>query len=416
MIYGEMEVLGIADVPHISTMFYLNTTKWIQWKIRINDENLEIQAEDSITEIPLKDIIFVDRSLSQAIINKIQNTSRHGAVIIIDYKKEASIGVGEVIFTTVLAGKKTDISNLKYLLMSLLGMKVDPLVGSMRAEEIRLLCLLASGVNKTDMLIPIFDGDEDLLYRTFAAVKAKELVDEYTVLTPLGVELVNKVKGIEKKKIGSDIITKFDELRKVWDYLDKLSLDCHTNKLLWKSGSSTLCGNVSTVDVIKYLPLKNISEMKIEMCDNCCGMGLVINTANDTSILLKSHDYSIIVAFYGLLSRDEDIQIRILFFFYVGYTAEKDILDILQINSFEYERHYRQLVFKELVDEQVMELTSEGLNLIYKKIIGDVSVLLEHEPLEYNSDNFKRFEQIKMASAKRRVLATLQEKHSQVDA
>lgn len=411
-----MEVLGIADVPHISTMFYLNATKWVQWNIRISGENLEIQAEHSFTEIPLKNIMFVDRPLSQAIITKIQNTSRHGAVMVIDYKKEASIGMGEVIFTTVLAGKKTDMSNLKYLLMSLLGMKVDPLIGSMRAEEIRLLCLLASGVNKTDILIPIFDGDKELLYETFAAVKAKELVDEYAVLTPLGVELVNKVKGIEKRKIGSDVITKFDELRKVWDCLDKLSLDCDTNKLLWKSGSSTLCGNVCTVDVIKYLPLKHISEIKIEMCDNCCGMGLVMNTANDSSILLKSHDYSIIVAFYGLLNRDDDIQIRVLFCFYLGYTAEKDILDILKINSFEYGRHYRQLVSKELVDEQTMELTSKGLNLIYKKIIGDVSVLLEHEPLKYNSDNFKRFEQIKMASAKRRVLATLQEKHSQVDA
>jgi hypothetical protein len=116
-----MEFLGIADVPHISTMFYLNTTKWVQWKIRVSDENLEILEDDSITEIPLKNIMFVDRPLSQAIVNKIQITSRHGAVMVIDHKKKASIGVGEGIFTTVLAGKKTDISNLKYLLMSLLA-------------------------------------------------------------------------------------------------------------------------------------------------------------------------------------------------------------------------------------------------------------------------------------------------------
>jgi hypothetical protein len=293
-------------------------------------------------------------------------------------------------------------------------MKVDPLVGNMRAEEIRLLCLLASGVNKTDILIPIFDGDEEMLHRAFAAIKAKELVDEYAALTPLGVELVNKVKGIEKKKMGSDVNTKFDELRKVWDYLDKLSLDRDTHKLLWKSGDSTLCGNVSTADIMKYLPIKDISEIKIEMYDNSCGMGLVMNTANDTSILLKSHDYSIIVAYYGILNGNEDIQIRILFCFYLGHTAEKDILNVLQISSLEYERHYQQLEYKGFVNEQLMELTNEGLNLVYKKIIGDVSVLLEYEPSDCNSDNFKRFEQIKIASAKRRVLAALHEKHAQV--
>ncbi|MDW7733416.1 MAG: hypothetical protein SCH66_13445 [Methanolobus sp.] len=413
MIYGEMEFLGISDVPHISTMFYINPTKWVQWMVRLTDESLEIQTDDSITAIPLKDILFVDRPLSQAIASKVQNSSRHGAVMVIDYKKKATIGIGDILFSMIFAGKKTDVYNLKYLLMSLLGLKVDPLVGSMRAEDIRLLCLLASGVNKMDMLIPIFDGEEDLLYRAFAALKTKDLVDEYASLTPMGVEIVDKVRGVERKKMGLDVVDKFEELKKVWDCLDTLSTTHDTNRILWKCGDSSLCGNVSIADIMKYLPLKEIAKIKIEMGKNS-SMNLVMHTTKDTNILLKSHDHSVIFALYGILNMNEDTQIRILFCLYLGYTSENEILHSLQMPSFKYDYHYQALLDKKLLDEQSRELTNKGLGLVYNKIVGDASVLLHYHSLDHKSGNFKRFEQIKKENAKKKVLNALQSKHVQI--
>ncbi|MEZ5334807.1 MAG: hypothetical protein R2741_06030 [Methanolobus sp.] len=184
MIYGEIDFLGIADIPRINTIFGIDNTLWTEWKIVLRDKEMEIQTESRSTWLSLDDILIVDRPLPHAILHKIQNSSRRSSVMVIDYKKEATIGIGEIVSSMIIAGKKSDVSNLKYMLMSLLGFRADPLIGTMKPEDIRLLCLLSSGLNSLDMLLPIFEGDEELINRTFAALKGKNLVDKYATLTP----------------------------------------------------------------------------------------------------------------------------------------------------------------------------------------------------------------------------------------
>ncbi len=407
MIYAEMDFMGIADIPRISTMFYIDNTKWAHWKVNLTDEYLEVHSDTRNILIKLEDILFVDRPLSQAIINKIQNSSRHAAVIVIDYKKAAFIGEGDVLNSMVLAGKKTDISNIKYMLLSLLGLKVDPLVGSMKPEEIRLLCLLASGVNNMDLLVPIFDGNDELLHKTFSSLKAKKLVDDYAAITSLGSKLVNKVRGAEKKKIGCDVHDKFDDLKKVWDCMDSTFESCQTNRMIWKSGNSTLCGNIEMVDIKDFLPVRKIIQIEVDICKNYCSMDLILYTGNNSHILLRSHDYSIIIAFYGILNKEEDMQIRVLFCLYLGYDIESDILEILQISLENFTGHYLYLVNNGLYNEEDSILTSKGLNLVYKKVLGDISVLFKCTTFKYNSDNFKRIEKIKKECAKKKVIDLL---------
>ncbi|MBP1908240.1 hypothetical protein [Methanolobus bombayensis] len=413
MIYGDIEFIGIADIPRINTIFGIDNTLWEPWKVILTDKEMEIRTDYRSIHLSLENILIVDRPLPHAILSKIQNASRHGAIIVIDYKKEATIGIGEVVSSMIIAGKKSDVSNLKYMLMSLLGVSADPIIGTMKPEDIRLLCLLSSGINSLDLLIPIFEGDDELVSRTFASLKSKGLVDKYAALTPLGIDLVDRVRGVDKKKLGSDIQEDFDNLATVWNCLDcnMAPSDDETNRIIWKCGNSKLCGNVATVDINKFICPLNIEDIELDIPENTCFMDLMIQTKNDASIVLKSRDFSVIIALYGCLNPEEDIQIRILFSFYLGYTNQQEIQNWLQISSDIFERHCKLLAKNNYLELENYELTNSGLNLVHRKIIGDVSVLVKWTCFEYKSENFKKIETRKKECAKKKILDILQSKH-----
>jgi hypothetical protein len=413
VIYGEIEFIGIVDIPRINTIFSIDNTQWAPWKVILSDKEMQIQTSDRIIHVNLENILIVDRPLPHAILCKLQNSSRHGAVIVIDYKKNATIGIGEVVSSMIVAGKKSDVSNLKYMLMSLLGVKADPIIGTMKPEDIRLLCLLASGINSLDMLIPIFEGDDEMVNRTFASLKTKGLVDKYATLTPLGLDLVDRVKGVEKKKLGSDIQEDFDNLSTVWNCLDYNMGPCvdETNRIIWKFGNSKLCGNVATSDINKFICPTSIETIEVEIPENTCFMDLMIHTINDAFVVLKSRDYSVILAIYGCLNLKEDVQIRILFCFYLGFVTEAEILNFLQISFSCLAQHCKILVENKLLDWDAKELTNAGLNLVHRKIIGDVAVLFNWSCFEYKSENFKKIETRKKECAKKKIMDILHSKH-----
>jgi hypothetical protein len=283
----------------------------------------------------------------------------------------------------------------------------------MKAEDIRLLCLLASGINSFDMLVPIFDGDDEIVNRTFASLISKGLVDEYATLTSLGTDLVDRVKGVEKKRLGSSIQEDFENLSTMWNCLDCSMPPCdeETNRIIWKCGNSKLCGNVTTVDINKFIRPASIERIAVEIPENTGSIDLIIYTMDDAHIVLKSRDYSVILALYGCLNLKEDIQIRILFCFYLGYNTESVILGFLQISSSCLAKHCQILVYNKLLDRETKELTNSGLNLVHRKIIGDVSVLFKWSCFEYNSENFRKIETQKKECAKKKILNILQSKH-----
>ncbi|MDW7732955.1 MAG: hypothetical protein SCH66_11070 [Methanolobus sp.] len=375
---------------------------------------MEIHTSSDVSLIPLKIIELVDRPLSQVVASKIQSSTKHGYFLVIDYKQEASIGYGNVLFSLVIAGRKEDVSTLKYFLLSLLGSGSDPVVGNFRAEELLLLFLFSAKINNADAILPLFDGDSVLLQKTYDDLKKNGMVDEYASLTSSGMDIVEKIKGSDKKRTGFDVDSKFDEFSSNWLSADEHPTIPEANKILWKQGNSSLSGFVATEDLWKYLDIKKISKVELRKITGT-GLGLLVHTFDRATIFLVSNDSSIVLALYGILNKGEDSQIRILFTFYLGYESNRDVVEYLELGEYEIGQHCSQLAQKGIMDEQCKGITRKGLDLIYKKLIGDVSVLLENDPVKDNLGEFDRLDQMKKLSAKKRVMEALQNKYMQLE-
>ncbi|MEZ5334808.1 MAG: hypothetical protein R2741_06035 [Methanolobus sp.] len=221
------------------------------------------------------------------------------------------------------------------------------------------------------------------------------------------------LRGVEKKELGSNLQEEFDNLANVWNCLDCTmpASDDETNRVIWKCGNSKLCGNVATSDLKKFVCPRSIEAVDVIIPENTCFMDLVLSTINDATIVMKSRDYSIILAIYGCLNKKEDTQMRIMFCFYLGFTDEKDILEFLQIPVSFYDKHCQILVQKRLLDWKSRELTNEGLNLVHRKLIGDISILFDWTCFEYKSENFRKIEKQKKECAKKKILDILHNKH-----
>jgi hypothetical protein len=409
-----MDFYGISGIPQISAIYHVDSSKWGECKARLTDENLEIRTSSKVSLIPLKQIEFVDRPLSLLVASRIKSSTKHGYFLMIDYKQKATIGNGNILFSLVLAGKKEDVSAFKYFLISLLGSESDPVVGNLMAEELRLLFLFAAGINKADVILPLFDGDSALLQKTFSDLKMKDMVDDYALLTSLGRDAVEKIKGSDRKRNSSDMDSQFDELSGNGAFVDEHSSTPVENKVLWKHGNSSLSGSIATEDLWKYLDIRQISKTELKKITGT-GLGMLMHTFDRTTISFASHDSSVVLALYGILNKREDSQIRILFTFYLGYETNRNVLEYLELSEHDFAHHCNQLARKGILDEYCKGITGKGLDLLYKKLIGDASVLLEHDSAEDQLGEFDRLDQMKKLSAKKRVLRALQDKHMQLD-
>jgi hypothetical protein len=411
MIYGDFDLVGIADIPHISTMFSIDSSKWQEWKVQLTDSFIDIAASSSKMNIDFKSIQYVDRSLSQAIISRIQSTSRSGSFFIIDYKKKATVGKGDSLFSAVFAGHKSEVARFKNFVTSLLGLEKDSLVGNIKAEEIRLLFLLSTNVKKVEILVPIFDGNKDLLQKTFVALKSKELVDDYAGITEKGRDVLDKVKGIERREMGVNVDEKFSELSKYWNYLDSQSSSPSTNSVVWKTKNSSVFGHVVTEDLWEYLPVKDISEIQFEKFHGF-GFGLMIQTNSNSNIYVRTADISVIVALHSVLNKKEDIRIRLMFYFYIGCSDAKSVFSDLNLSEYDYETIFNYLLDNDFVNRDDMELSNKGLGIVKSKIQDGIAHSFAGDQKNIDLKAFKRYEEIRARNAKKKVLSALQSKHS----
>lgn len=411
MIYSDFDFVGIADIPHISAMFSIDSSKWQNWKVQLNDSFIGIDSKSGRATIDLKSIEYVNRPLSQAIISRIKYSSHSGSIFIIDYKKKATFGDGDVLFSAIFTGRKSEVTRFENFITSLLGIKTDSLVGSMKPEEIRLLFLLFTNVKKVEILIPIFDGNKDLLQKTFVILKNKKLVDDYASLTDKGKEVLEKVKGIERKEMGDSVENKFRELSKYWNYLDNSSAAPGTNSVIWKTANSSVLGHVVTEDLWEYLPIDQISETHFEKFQGY-GFGFVVKTNSDSTIYIRSVDSSVIIALHAVLNKKEDIRIRLMFYFYIGCTNAKSVFKDLNLSEYDYETIYTYLIDNDFLNEDGMELSDKGLGVIKSKIMEGIDLHFVTEEKGTELKSFKRYEEIRAKNAKQRVLNALQSKHA----
>lgn len=411
MIYSDFDFIGIADIPHISTMFSIDSSKWENWKVQLSNSFIDIETSTSRMRIDLKSIEYVDRPLSQAVISRIKHTSRSGSFFIIDYKKKATLGDGDVLFSVVFAGRKLEVSRFRNFITSLLGLEKDSLIGSMKAEEIRLLFLLYTNVKKVELLIPIFDGDKDLLQKTFIDLKNKDLVDDYASLTDKGKEVLEKVKGIERKEMGKSVKENFGELNKYWSYLDNLSSVPGTNSIIWKTGNSSVFGHVFTKDLWEYLPVKDVYKTQLEKF-NGNGFCLIVQTNSKSSIYVRSADLSVIIAMYAILDKKEDMRIRLMFYFYIGCSDARLFFSDLDLSEHDYDTVYNYLIDNDFLNKDDLELSNKGLGVIKSKILEGIQLHFANDQKFVDTKKFMRYDEIRASNAKKRVLSALQSKHA----
>ena len=411
MIYSDYEFLGILDIPHISTMFNVDSSLFKKMEVKVTDRSIEIKTDNNKRTIYLKQINIVDRSLSNAIINKIASVTRNSSYTTIDYKTESFIGYGEVQCSMVLTGKKTEISSFKYFLKSVLGIKVDPLIGSMKPEETRLLLLLGMDINKVDVLLPIFDNDMVLLKKTFLSLKSKDLIDEYSSLTHSGHEVVAKIKGEEnkEKQLGADTNSNFSHIAKYWDTYNTHNI-AGTNKVVWEYDNSSMSGNIVTEDIHKYIHFDEITSCEINLY-NKSYLYLSIKNRDTSKIFITSTDFSSILAIYRILDENTADSTRLLLSIYIGLIEKRKIKNYLNLSEARINYCYQILLEEKRLDENCIELTDEGLKNIKEKLQDDIYNMLNFEPSEISFNHFKRYEQLKSQNAKRRIIKALQRKH-----
>ncbi|WP_370572924.1 hypothetical protein [Methanomethylovorans sp.] len=405
MLYYEGELLVAIDVPYVSTTFAIEKPTWGKCNVKLTREGLEIKLPTEIFTIPFTTIELINRALPHSVMNNIQFTSKYSSFIVIDHKKNATIGYEDILFSTLLAGNQTEIYKLRYFLMAILGLQVDPLLKDLNVEEARLLSLLDDNVRNVEQLTAIFDENKDLLYRTFYALVSKSLVDDRATLTPSGLSIINKVKGINevKKSNETELNEKIDEVVKLWDDSDRSIIVDNKNKVYLKYDESTLSGSVLTEDMWRCLPIKDIKEAKIEDLRES-GLGLIMFTMYDSTIFLRAYDDSVIFTLKGLLDKKEDIQMRILYCLYLGIVEETSILSILDIKPHTFLEQYQQMEKMGVLDNRI--ISNKGLDLIRKMIKGYCTVLLI-----YKDVSTRRLEQMRMDNTKKVVMDKLKQKH-----
>jgi hypothetical protein len=378
--------------------------------IQMTEDKFVIHVEDEIKTIYFNQIQAIDRSLPGSISNSIIASSRCGSFLLIDYTQASKLLSGEALYSLILTGKKSEMSHIKSLLVHVTGINADPLISKMTSEEKRLLILLANNINRTDILMPIFDNDSKLLQECFTSLNAKDLVDKYASITQRGYEILEKIKGIEHKKIGMETTDNINDIGNHWRGSERISVIPGVNTFVWRGGKSTLSGMVLTEDIYKYLPLGKVKSKKLSMQGTSI-MRIIMQTTDETSVFIASSDYSIILALYGLFSKD--IKYQILLCFYFGFKSKKDTYALLNLAEDVYNYYYQCFLNDKLIDPQDMELTYLGLDQVYNKLLDEAFTLLNLKSSQITFENFKRYEQIKSINAKKKIIDALNKRNSE---
>lgn len=392
----EVELSYIPSVSQLLTKRSITGVKWMHGKAGVTDTDMWLPSEEGWDIIPLKSIEMVGRQLTGSVGNQILQATKYSNNLVIDYKKQSLFGTGYVTSTMILAGQGRDIRKMKNYLLTVLGFQADASFGELEHEESRLLCLLTSGMDDVDVLLPIFDGNKVLLKHAFVVLKKRKLVDDYASPTQLGLEYVEQIKGKGEGKLGADIDKAFGTIAKTWKQVDQLKPTKRMNKVLWKHGDSSLAGRVATDELWRFIPIADIDEMEMEEME----MGtlrLHIHTKHDVSLYIEPVDKSTIFVLYGVLDKKEGIQLRILGSIYMGIEQRDIIAHILDIQPLLLDQKLNQMAADGLIDADNTKLLSGGMGEIREAIHQKTSET-EGEP-----EVVERLEQLKLEEASKKV-------------
>jgi len=387
----KLELAYVTNVSHLLTKSSMSGVEWDHGNVGITATGIWLPEKDGWDMIPLRSIEMVGRQLTASVVNQILQATKHSNILVVDYKKQSLFGTGQITSSIIFAGQGRDIRNLKNYLLSVLGFRVDAALGELEPEESRLLCLLRTGINDGDTLLPIFDGNKVLLKHAFAVLKKRGLVDEYAAPTQHGLEYVKELKGKGEGKLGNDIEKAFEAIAKTWEHVDTFRPTTRMNKVLWKHADFSLGGRVPNNQLWQCIPVADVEEMEIN--DNDPGaMYLHIRTKYDTTIHIESVEKSTLFTLYGMLDRTKDVEVRVLCSIYLGITQHNIIAHILNIQPPLLDSKLEQMARKGWIDSQ-NNMLPKGMDImrdhLYKKSSGK-----EEKPTEEETG---RLEELKKA-------------------
>lgn len=392
----EVELSYITNVSQLLTKGSITGLTWKHGDVAFTENDIWFPSAGGWDMIPLKSIEMVGRQLTGSVGNQILHATKYSNHLVIDYKKQALFGTGNITSAMILAGQDRNIKNIKNFLLTALGFRIDASFGELENEESRLLCLLTSGMDDVDVLLPIFDDNKVLLRHAFAVLKKRKLVDDFASPTQLGLEYVEQVKGKGEGKLGSDINKTFGNISKSWKNVEQIKPTKRMNKVLYKYEDSSIAGRVATDELWRFIPIADIDEMTLENAE----LGTIrmhIHTKHDASIYIEPVEKTTVFAIYVLLNNNEDMEHRLLFSMYLGIVQRKTISYILNIPQHVLDSKLNNMIEKGLIDSD-SKLLIKGIELtrdiISKKTAG------ENGSTEEIST---RFEEMKMELTKKRV-------------
>ena len=369
----EVKLSYIISVSQLLTKGSITGLNWQNGNVAVTENGMWFPSDGGWDMIPLNSIEMVGRQLTGSVGNQILHATKYSNHLVIDYKKQALFGTGNITSSMILAGQEQDIKKVKNFLLTALGFRIDASFGELENEESRLLCLLASGMDNVDVLLPIFDGNKVLLKHAFAVLKKRKLVDDFASPTQLGLEYVEQVKGKGEGKLGSDINEAFGKISKSWKNVEQIKSTKRMNKVLWKFDNSSIAGRVATNELWRFIPIADIDEMILDDAE-LGTLRIHIRTKRDVSIYVEPIEKSTVFALYILLDNNEDMQNRLLFSIYLGIVQRTTISYIFNIQQHILDSKLNHMVEKGLIDSD-NNLSIKGIemtkDIISRKIKGE---------------------------------------------
>ncbi|MDI3486040.1 MAG: hypothetical protein PWQ50_1260 [Methanolobus sp.] len=361
MEYSEVELDFIVGIPQLVTNITISDSQWTRGKVGISEQELWLSNGDDWDTIPLKSIELVNRKLPKTIENRIMASSRHSHYIVVDYKKLSMFGTGYVTSSMIFTGDKNDIEKIKSYLLSYLGFSADAEYEQLSPEQVRLLFLLSSGISDMDVLLPIFDKDKILLKHAFAVLKKKKFVDEFALVTSKGFAMVEDLKGKGEGTIGKDLSKSFKQIAKSWSNTTSFKATENMNKVSWKYDISSLIGHVNTEHLWKFLPLKHLEKVSIEISES--GSNLKMNTEHDVEVTLDSIEDTITFALFDILNSEYNSVYKLVNAIYIGVKDKKDLAYLCSIEPFAVSSKLEYMVQTELIEDD-LTLTPKAIKMI----------------------------------------------------
>ncbi len=393
----EVEMTYVTSASQLLTRQSLTSVKWMSGTIQITDSDMWLPSENGFDIVPLKSIEMIGRNLTGAVRNQILKSAKYSNHLVIDYRKLSKFGIGHITSTMILAGTGENVRKIKNYLVTLLGFTVDAVFGELEPEETSLLCLLATGVNDANILLPVFEGNRILLKHAFMVLKKRKLIDDYASPTQIGLEYVEQVKGKGEGSLGLDIDKAFEDTAKSWNEGDMIKPTARMAKVRWVYEDSTLAGRVAIDALWRFIPIADIKSLAIREL-KLGALLLGVYTKHDLSIYIEPAEKSTVYVLQIVLNQNEELQTRILACMYVGINENKIFAYTLNISQNLIDAQLEHMMNKGLIDSD-STLLVKGIETIKNTILN-----ITDGKQDLLGDMTARLERLKIQNVRKTIL------------